>query len=406
MLLAVAIAIGLGGCRSSSSPPAHDLSVAGFNSARWDDVVERARGTEVAFAMWTGDEVRNQLFRNQISEHLRDRFGLRLRIVPLGDTAEAVNKLLNEKAAGKTIGGSIDFVWINGENFRTAKQGAILWGPFANRLPSIKLYDDAVRQRDFGTLIEGLEAPWLKAQFVFAYESARFRTPPTSIEELQAWIKAHPGRFTYIAPPDFTGSAFVRHLLIHFGGRDPKFWSGFDEDLYRRASAETIRYLNEVKSYLWRRGETYPPSLKELNRLFANSEVDFAMSYGPAFASVLIAHGQFPGTVRTFVLHDGTIGNYSFLAIPFNANNPAGALVAINELMSFDQMMTLSAGLDELFPHRLDALTKEQREKAAALPRGVATLPIDVLEKHFLPEPDAEYVNRLEKDWRTKVLQR
>lgn len=391
--------LALSACQSSSNHRSRAVS------ERWEDVVAQARGTEVAFAMWAGDEVRNQLFRNQISGHLRQQFGITLRIVPLGDTAEAVNKWLNEKAAGKGEGGSIDFVWINGENFRTAKQGGVLWGPFAERLPNIKLYDPSVRERDMGTAIDGFEAPWQKAQFVFAYDSARFTTPPTSVPALQMWIKAHPGRFTYIAPPDFTGSAFVRHLLLHFGARDPKFFTGFDEDLYLRASSQAIRYLNEIKPYLWRRGETYPPSLKELNRLFANSEVDFAMSYAPAFASVRMAHGEFPATARTFVLDDGTIGNYSFLAIPFNANNPAGALVAINELMSFELMMTLSTGLNELYPHRLEALSKQQRERVAALPRGVATLPLEVLEKHFLPEPDAEYLNRFEKDWRAKVLQ-
>jgi putative spermidine/putrescine transport system substrate-binding protein len=392
------------GCRSTNRPT-QKLSVAEFGAADWEDVVSKARGTEVVFAMWAGDESRNRVFRNEISKHLEAKFGITLRIVPLGATTEGINKLLNEKAAGKTAGGSIDFIWINGENFRTAKQGGLLWGPFCDRLPNIKLYDTAVRQRDFGTPIDGFEAPWQKAQFVLAYDSARLPKPPGSIPELQAWIKAHPGRFTYIAPPDFTGSVFVRHLLLHFGAHDARFWSGFDEDLYRRASAETIRYLNQVKPSLWRRGETYPPSPMELNRLFANNEVDFAMSYGPAFASVLISRGEFPSTARTFVFEEGTIGNYNFLAIPFNASNLPGALVTINELMSFEQMMTLCRGVDDLFPHRLEALTKEERERMNSLPQGAATLPIEVLEKHFMPEPDAEYLNRLDKDWRAKVLQ-
>jgi len=128
------------------------------------------------------------------------------------------------------------------------------------------------------------------------------------------------------------------------------------------------------------------------------------MSYGPAFASVLISRGEFPATARTFVFNEGTIGNYSFLAIPFNANNIAGALVAINELMSFEQMITLSRGVDDLFPQRLDALTNQQRARVDALPRGVATLPVEELDQHFIPEPDAEYLNRFDKDWRAKVL--
>ena len=239
-----------------------------------------------------------------------------------------------------------------------------------------------------------------------AYDTARFTNPPDSIEALRAWIKAHPGRFSYIAPPDYTGSVFVRHLLIHLGKRDPGFWSGFHEDLYQRAVGATVAFLNDLKPFLWRRGETYPSTPRELDHLFANREVDFSMSYGPAFASVRISKGEFPATARTFVFKEGTIGNYSFLAIPFNAANTAGALVTINSLLSFEHALEAGRALDHTFPHRLDVLSPGQRAQVDALPRGPATLPASLLAAHFLPEPDAEYLNRLEKDWTDKVLRR
>jgi len=138
--------------------------------------------------------------------------------------------MLNERSAGKTANGSIDMIWINGENFRTAKQAKVLWGPFAEALPNVRSYDPEVRKRDFGTAIEGYEAPWQKSQFVFAYDAARTPDPPRSLDSLRSWIKAHPGRFTYIAPPDYTGSAFIRHVLIHFGGGSREFRGGFRED--------------------------------------------------------------------------------------------------------------------------------------------------------------------------------
>ena len=58
------------------------------------------------------------------------------------------------------------------------------------------------------------------------------------------------------------------------------------------------------------------------------------MNYSPTFASEKIARGEFPATVRTFVLEEGTTANYSFLAVPFNAPNPAGAIAVINTFMS------------------------------------------------------------------------
>ncbi|MGD1941409.1 MAG: hypothetical protein ACFB0G_08840, partial [Leptolyngbyaceae cyanobacterium] len=55
--------------------------------------------------------------------------------VPLNDTAEAVNKVVGEVQAGVTDGGSIDLIWINGENFRTLKQGNLLYGPLPTNCP-------------------------------------------------------------------------------------------------------------------------------------------------------------------------------------------------------------------------------------------------------------------------------
>ena len=389
-------------CQNSNTN-APKLAPKDLTQTDWQTLENEARGRNVAFAMWAGDVARNRFFQREVSRNLKEKYDINLQIVPLGDTAEIVSKLLNEKAAGKTAGGSIDMIWINGENFRAAKQGDILWGKFADSLPNLKYYDAAAGKRDFGTEIEGFEAPWQKAQFVFAYDSARFSEPPRSIDRLGDWVKAHPGHFTYIAPPDFTGSAFLRHILFHFGGGADKFQT-FDEDTYQNASAKTFAFLNEIKPFLWRRGETYPNATKDLDRLFANGEVDFAFAYGANFASERIKRGEYSPTVRTFVLDSGTIANYNFLTVPFNANNPAGALVVINYLLSPEFQIEQSRVLGSIYPHKLDALSDAQRTAVLGIERGAATLTADELDAHSIPEADSEYLQRLEKDWREKIL--
>jgi len=398
ILLASLLLAGCGGAANKSS-----LTPGLLATADWGAIEKQARGTAVSFAMWAGDEDRNRYFQGPAAHSLRESHDISLEIRPLGDTADVVNKLLNEKAAGKTTNGSVDVIWINGENFRTLKQGALLWGPFAERLPNVRQYDPEARQKDFGMEIDGYEAPWQRAQFVMAYDTSRVKEPPRSIERLRAWVRQHPGRFTYLAPPDFVGSAFLRHVLIHFGG-DARRFAVFDEELYRRASAATIAYLNEIKPFLWRKGETYPATTREQDRLFVNNEIDFAMSFGASFASVRIARGEYPATTRTLLFDEGTIGNYNFLAIPFNAANVPGALVAINHFLNFEQLLELSRSLSGTFPLRLATLSPQQRAAVRALPRGPATLPAEELEAHFLPEPDARYLLALEKDWREKVL--
>src|SRR5947209_7738641 len=108
IILTAVVLVMLGSCKGAK-PKA--VTPAEFTAARWEDLTQRARGSEVAFGMWAGDEERNRFFRSTVSKHLKDDLGISLRIVPLGDTAEAINKLLNEKGAGKSSGGSIDVVW-------------------------------------------------------------------------------------------------------------------------------------------------------------------------------------------------------------------------------------------------------------------------------------------------------
>jgi putative spermidine/putrescine transport system substrate-binding protein len=363
-----------------------------------------ARGSRVRFAMWSGDAARNRFFREAVTSTLQRDFAITLELAPVSDVAEVVNQFLNEKRAGLRGQGSIDLVWINGENFRTARQAELLWGPFAALLPNLRLYDAGQCARDFGTPVEGMEAPWMRAQFVLAHDLARTPQPPLSLAALRAWMQQHPGRFTYPAPPDFTGSVFLRHVLLSFAQDTTRFAEGFNETLYESAAKPTFAWLRDVKPLLWRKGETYPASPQELNRLFANQEVDFAMNYSPMFASRAIELGEFPATVRTFVFTSGAIGNYSYLAIPFHASNPLGAMVVANHLMSPQHLLPALRALGGPYPHRWDALSTIQQDQVRALPRGPATLPDDLLQAHFLPEPDAAYLVRLEQDWRTEVL--
>ena len=106
--------------------------------------------------------------------------------------------------------------------------------------------------------VDGCEVPWSRAQFAFAYDSAVTENPPKSIPELIAWIKANPGQFTYPAPPDFTGSVFVRHVFYHAAGGVDNLLGDFDQAKYDAAAAKTWEILNDLEPSLWREGQTYP----------------------------------------------------------------------------------------------------------------------------------------------------
>lgn len=396
LAMAIAAACGAGGPR----PP----EPAALMQRNWADIEQQARGTTVAFAMWAGEDARNRFYQGPVRQALRDQFDINLEVVPLTDVADVINRLLNERRAGRDAGGAVDIVWLNGENFRTARQGHLLWGPFAEQLPNIPHFDELARRRDFGTPTEGYEAPVESAQFVFAYDTTRTASPPATLGALREWIESHPGRFTYPAVPDFTGSAFIRHVLYHASGEPLAAFSAFDETVYTRASARAIQWLRDIKPFLWRQGETYPPTPADLDRLFVNREVDFSMNYRPTFASEKIVRGEFPASTRTFGLGEGTIFNFSFLAIPFNVPNAPGALTVINYFLSPEHALDRARMLGGLLPLRLDGLPHDIRTAAEALTGDPATLPLEWLEAHRIPEGDAEYLVRFERDWQRSVL--
>jgi putative spermidine/putrescine transport system substrate-binding protein len=374
----------------------------------WEQIQITARGQTVDWFMWGGSPAANSYVNGYLAPRLEALYDITLRQVPVKDIAEIVGKLVVEKQVGKTEGGQVDLMWINGENFRTAKRNGLLYGPYAHKLPNLKWVDLARPSvaNDFGEPVEGLESPWGSAQVVFHYDTRRIAAPPRSLGDLIEWIKAHPGRFSYPAPPDFTGSAFVRQVFYHVAGEPAAWQPPFDDSRFDKAAQATYTLLRSLAPSLWREGQTYPESPIRLAHLFADGQIDFAFSYHPAEASRQIKDGLYPESVRSFVFDEGTIANTHFVAIPFNAAQQAGAMVVADFLLSPEaQLKKADLNLWGDFPAidvtRLDA---EWQVKFAQLPRGAATLSDETLQSHQLPELPSELLIRLEQGWQQQVL--
>ncbi len=374
----------------------------------WQETLTAARGQTVDWYMWGGSPAVNSFVNGYLAREVQSRFGITLRQVPVKDIAEVMSKLLVEKQAGKMRGGSADLLWINGENFRTGKSHGLLYGPFAERLPNQRYVDwrKPTVASDFGTPVEGLESPWGSAQMVMIYDSARTPQPPRTVAELLDWIGANPGRFAYPAPPDFTGSAFVRQIFYHASG-EVELWQGeYRPAELEAAAGATYTILRDLKPFLWRGGSTYPESPVRMNSLFADGEIDFSFSYHQGDASRYILDGLFPPTVRTFIFAEGTISNTHFVAIPFNAQDQAGAMVVANFLLSPEAQLEKArpevwGDFPAIDPGRLPP---EWQQRFADLPRGPATLADEVLQAGQLPEPPSTILVHLEKGWQQQVL--
>ena len=371
----------------------------------WEAVLEEARGQTVYWNAWGGDPRTNDYIA-WAGRQVQEQFGVTLEHVKLSDTATAVSTVISEKAAGQTEGGSIDLIWINGANFAAMKENDLLFGPWAEDIPNWALLDPEENPaliEDFTVPVEGLEAPWSMARLVFYYDSARVENPPKTILEFLDWTQANPGRFTYPQPPDFLGTTFLKQALLELAVRRDPLYAPVEDRIYDAVTTPLWEYIEALTPDLWRQGQAYPQNGPAQRQMMADSEIDIAISFSPGEASAAIANFELPDTVRSMVLEGGTIGNASFLAIPFNANAKAGAMVVANYLMSVEAQL-----------HKQDAdvmgtptvlamhkLTPEDAARFADLDLGIATLsPADL--GPSLPEPHPSWMERIASDWEAR----
>ncbi len=376
--------------------------VAFGQNLKWADVEAKARGQSVNWNAWAGDENTNA-FIAWVGDEVARRYGVKVNHVKLKDTAEAVTRVVAEKSAGRNTNGAVDLVWINGANFLALKQQGLLFGPFTQAMPNFARVDTVSTRSnlvDFTIPVDGLESPWRRAQLVFVYDSKRVRETSGSMVELAAWAAKHPGRMTHPNVRNFLGTTFLKQALHELTPDAAVLQRPATDENFAAVTAPMWAWYDALRPQLWRQGKQFPDNGPAQRQLLNDGEIDLMISFNPAEAAVAINGGLLPDSVRTFVLRKGTIGNTSFVAIPYNASNKEGAMVVANFLLDpatqahaqdFRQMGNFSV-LD------FGKLSAVERKRFDDLPKSPA-LPTNAELGVTLLEPHPSWMTRITAEW-------
>lgn len=231
------------------------LGLPGYESMSWADILSAGKATQtVNVYIDSGSPKVQRWFTYVAVPQVLAQYGITINPVftLASGTYQIVQQIETEVASGKvTSGGSVDLFWGNGANFYRAKTGNtipgvttgfgsaasglgnILYGPWANKVPSAKNFDwtSATIAFDMGTSTDGLEMPFFAANFNLIYRTDVGIIPPTTFQDLlvllntpacavgtaQSALCGLKNVFTYwnpsTTPASYITAAFTRHFL-------------------------------------------------------------------------------------------------------------------------------------------------------------------------------------------------
>ncbi|MGL4974387.1 MAG: ABC transporter substrate-binding protein [Bosea sp. (in: a-proteobacteria)] len=375
----------------------------------FDAILAAARGQTVYWNAWGGDE-RTNAFIAWVGEEVKRLYGVTVVHVRLRDTAEAVTRVVAEKQAGRVSGGSVDLIWINGPNLLAMKTQNLLHGPLVEALPNWRFVDVAGKPSnvvDFTVPVDGLAVPWRLAQVVFVFDSARkeLASLPKSAAAMLDWAAANPGRLAHPNARDFLGATFLKQALVELVPDSARLAEPATDASFAAATAPLWTWYKALRPHLWRKGRDFPETGPAALQLLNDGEIDLTLSFNPAEAAVSSAARRLPASARVYVMEGGTIGNTSFVAIPFNAANKEGAMAVADFLLApATQARAQDPGQIGAFSVLdVSKLSETDAQRFRELSSNPA-LPTNRELGKMLPEPHASWMTRIVPAWEKLIV--
>ena len=177
--------------------------------------------------------------------------------------------------------------------------------------------------------------PYRGSSVLLAYNSADVPTPPTTLDELLAWIKSHPGKFTYNTPATGgAGGAFVTTVLDKYvpAADRAKMVTGYEKNLesdWNPGFAE----LASLNPYVYQKGLYLNGNVASID-LLGSGQIDMTPIWSDMLLSGLKS-GQLPATTKYVQISNPSMtGGAAYLGIPKTSPHQKAALVLSNWLLT------------------------------------------------------------------------
>ena len=209
-------------------------------------------------------------------------------------------------------------------------QAGLLYKPSANLMPNLKDVSKLLIKQSNGTI------PYRASTVLLAYNSKNVAKAPATLNDLLAWIKANPGKFTYNVPSGGgSGYSFVQTVLDMNLTADERLTMSLAANKEIQAKwAKGWETLRDLNKYTYGKNGTYPANNAATLNLLATGEVDMGTVWSDQFASAKLA-GTMPAHIKVVNIKSPALtGGPATLGIPVNGGNRTGARILANWVLS------------------------------------------------------------------------
>ncbi|MNW46160.1 hypothetical protein D3C74_234400 [compost metagenome] len=300
-------------------------------------------------------------------EEQNDQVDVNLVYIPSGTGAEPTyDRILAAKQAGKGSG-DID---LYEDGIGVVAQGTKdgVWKQLeTNAIPNLANVN-ADTMKD----VDSYAIPYRSSAVVLAYDSTKVTNPPTTLDELLAWIKANPGQFAYNDPSTGgSGSSFVQTVIykdlpeedIH--NSDPSVMDKWDPG---------FQTLKELGQYVYGDG-IYPKKNQGTLDLLMNGEVSLI----PAWSDMVLQQlneGLLPDTVKMQQITPGFNGGPTYLMVNGESDKQEAIYQFLNFVLSPEAQAVIVEKMNGFPGIELANMPQETQEKFKGVAEGFRTFNI------------------------------
>jgi putative spermidine/putrescine transport system substrate-binding protein len=271
------------------------------------------------------------------------------------------DKIAAAKQAGKVSG--VD-IWETSRMLQAGESGMLVKLTQSDIANIAKVAPDVMARDSY------YGVPYRGSSVVIAYNSTKIPNPPTTLQGLYDWIKAHPGEFTYNTPDTGGSGQFFVEAALKEGvnSSDMKaFQTAYDAKMESQWS-KGWEILKGLSPYIYQKG-FYPKGNAGTLQLLSKGSINMTPAWSDMALSYL-AQGLLPPEVKLEQLNPPFSGGAAYIGVVADSPNKSAAYAFLNWLLTPDVQSIMITKMNGYPGVEWKYVPADMQKKFAAIAKG------------------------------------